>query len=129
MERSPAVQALLWQHCNPGGEAVGGGEICSGASEVVSRAGGEPPRFDLEADPALRALAQRAIATGEMAVSGRLATAPGDSERPVFLVLQPVERAGALTGIVGAAFLFDELASASIGLLESRGVACRLRDL
>ena len=33
-------------------------------------------------------------------MSGRLATAP--EQRPVFLVLQPVERSGVLTGIVGA---------------------------
>ncbi len=128
LERSPAVQTLLWQRCNPGAQAGGGGEICSGEPEVVSRATGEPqPRLDLEADPTLRALVERAIETGDMAVSGRLATAP--AQRPVFLVLQPVERSAVLTGIVGAAFLFDELASASIGLLEPRGVACRLRDL
>ena len=121
LERSPAVEALLWQHCAAGREAA-----CSGEAAVVSRTA-HAPRLDLETDPTLQALVKRAIETGDMTVSGRLATAPG--QRPAFLVLQPVEQAGVLTGIVGAAFLFDELASASIGLLEPRGVACRLRDL
>ncbi len=120
LKRSPAVQALLWQPC-------AGGEICRGEPVVASRAaGGPPPRLDLS-DPALRSLVERAVASGETAVSGRLAANP--AQRPVFLVLQPVERSGVVAGIVGAAFLFDELASASISLLEPRGVACRLRDL
>lgn len=125
LERSPAVQALLWQPCATRGETA-----CTGEPSVEGRTSGEPlPRLDLGTDPALRALIERAIETGDMAVSGQLATAPGDPQRPSFLVLQPVERAGGLIGIVGAAFLFDELASTSIGLLEPRGVDCRLRDL
>ncbi len=122
LERSPAVQALLWQPCAAGPEAA-----CSGEPVVASRIDDQPPaRFDLATDPSLRALVERAIETGGMTVSGRLAATPG--ERPAFLVLQPVERAGAVVGIAGAAFLFDELASSSIGLLEPRGVDCRLRD-
>ncbi len=119
LERSPAVQTLLWQRW---GERA----AFSGEPVVESRMDGAPARLDLAADPALQALAERAVGTGDMTVSGRLAAASG--ERPAFLVLQPVERGGTLIGIVGAVFLFDELTSSSIGLLEPRGVACRLRD-
>ncbi len=128
LKRSPAVQALLWQPCGAG---VSGAEAaCTGEPTVESRVSREPlPRLHLEQDPTLRALAQRGIETGDMAVSGRLAASPGDPQRPSFLVLQPIERAGDLIGIVGATFLFDELASTSIGLLEPRGVDCRLRDV
>ncbi len=125
LERSPAIQVLLWQHCTSGR-----GAVCTGEAMLKSRTDHEAlPRLDLETDPTLRALVEHAIETGEMVVSDRLAAAPGDPRRPAFLVLLPVERAGALIGIVGAAFLFDELANASIGLLEPRGVACRIRDL
>ncbi len=125
LERSPAIQILLWQRCTSARVAV-----CTGEAVVESRTAHESlPRLDLEADPTLRALVERAIETGDMAVSDRLVMALGDPRRPAFLVLLPVERSGALIGIVGASFFFDELANASIGLLEPRGVACRIRDL
>ena len=125
LERSPAVQDLLWQPCAGMQKAP-----CTGEPLIESRiVDGPLAQLELESSPAVQALVERARETGDMVVSGRLGVAPSGPQRPAFLVLEPVERAGTLIGIVGAAFLFDELANASIGLLEPRGVDCRIRDL
>jgi signal transduction histidine kinase len=94
---------------------------------------------DLGAQPVLRALMARALASGDMVVSGRIPLIEGDNPQYGFMALMPVLRplapdpgTGAdraeLRGFVVGVFRIADIADVAMGLLEPRGVEFLVMD-
>ena len=94
---------------------------------------------DLGENPVLRALMGRALASGDMVVSGRIPLITGDNPQYGFMAFMPVfrpmtpgatdrERQTHLQGFVVGVFRIADIADTAMGLLEPRGVEFLVQD-
>lgn len=103
------------------------------------RESGLRPGQDLGAQPVLRTLMARALAKGDMVVSGRIPLIQADSPQYGFMAFMPVfspmvtpigegEGHAALRGFVVGVFRIADIADTAMGLLEPRGVEFLVLD-
>jgi signal transduction histidine kinase/sensor domain CHASE-containing protein len=94
---------------------------------------------DLGENPVLRALMGRALASGDMVVSGRIPLITGDNPQYGFMAFMPVfhpmtagatdrARQTSLQGFVVGVFRIADIADTAMGLLEPRGVEFLVLD-
>lgn len=94
---------------------------------------------DLGVKPILRTLMARALASGDMVVSGRIPLIQADNPQYGFMAFMPVfgpmatpageqERQAALQGFVVGVFRIADIADTAMGLLEPRGVEFLVLD-
>ena len=94
---------------------------------------------DMGENPVLRALMGRALASGDMVVSGRIPLIRGDNPQFGFMAFMPVFRPltpeatdrecqTQLQGFVVGVFRIADIADTAMGLLEPRGVEFLVRD-
>ncbi len=130
-DRYQGIQALAWVPRPPDGFPIHYLESERDSGLQVGQ--------DLGENPVLRALMGRALASGDMVVSGRIPLITGENPQYGFMAFMPVfrplppgaterERQAYLQGFVVGVFRIADIADTAMGLLEPRGVEFLVQD-